>query len=156
MKSKKELKKQKKEAKKNPKTSASTIDKRYYFALAIVAIVTLITYYPALQNLFVWDDDDYIKNNALVHSINFKEIFSNYVMGNYHPITVLALAFEYQAFELSEKSYHMINILVHILNTLLVFYAVFLLSEKNMVALLQASSKTGFNKSADSFNIGIL
>ena len=86
----------------------------------------------------MWDDDDYVRNNLLVHSINLKEIFSNYVVGNYHPLTVLMLAFEYKLFGVVETGYHVVNLLFHLLNVLLVFRVVVLLSEKSWVAIITA------------------
>ena len=137
MKNKKEQNKHNRSNKKPVMTSS--IDKRYYIGLFIIALITFVAYMPALQNGFVWDDDDYIRNNPLVRSINIKEIFSQYVMGNYHPLTILGHAFQFQLFELSEKGYHAVNILIHLLNTALVFYAVFHLSEKTIVALVAAA-----------------
>ena len=137
MKNKKEQNKHNRSNKKPAPTSS--IDKRYYIGLFIIALITFVAYLPALQNGFVWDDDDYIRNNPLIRSINIKEIFSQYVMGNYHPLTILGHAFQFQLFELSEKGYHAVNILLHLLNTALVFYAVFHLSEKTIVALVAAA-----------------
>ena len=137
MKNKKEQNKHNRSNKKPVMTSS--IDKRYYIGLFIIALITFVAYMPALQNGFVWDDDDYIRNNPLIRSINIKEIFSQYVMGNYHPLTILGHAFQFQLFELSEKGYHAVNILIHLLNTALVFYAVRHLSEKTIVALVAAA-----------------
>src|SRR5205085_12286954 len=91
---------------------------------------------PALKNGFVWDDDDYIISNTLIRTINLKELFSQYVMGNYHPLTMLGFAIEYKFFGLDENGYHFVNLLLHSLNTILVFYVVLLISEKMPVALI--------------------
>ena len=138
MKSKKELNKYNRSSKKDVLKASTKIDKRYYYALFIIAIVTFVVYLPALHNAFVWDDDDYIKNNPLVRSLNIKDIFSNFVMGNYHPLTVLSLALQFKIFELSEAGYHFVNFSIHTLNTILVFYAINLLSGKKGVALIAA------------------
>ena len=107
MKNKKELNKHNRSNTKRAPTLS--IDKRYYIGLFIIALITFVAYLPALQNGFVWDDDDYIRNNPLVRSINIKEIFSQFVMGNYHPLTILGHAFQFQLFELSEKMYQYID-----------------------------------------------
>lgn len=109
-----------------------------YGAILVLVIIALIVYLPALNGGFVWDDDDYIKNNTLIHTINLKEIFTHYVMGNYHPLTVLVYAFEYHFFGVAEKGYHAINMMLHCLNTILVFYVIFRLSEKTVVAFVAA------------------
>jgi tetratricopeptide (TPR) repeat protein len=109
---------------------------KYYLALAIIVLISCFVYLPVLQNGFVWDDDFYIRNNPLIHSINLKEIFSQNVLGNYHPLTILALAIEYHFFGLNETGYHAVNLLLHLLNVILVFYAVFLLTDKAGIALV--------------------
>src|SRR5262245_53626200 len=78
-----------------------------YAFLAIILLISLVCYLPALRNeLLAWDDDLYITNNPLVHSINLADIFSQYVMGNYHPLTILTFAIQYQLFGLNETGYH--------------------------------------------------
>ena len=58
--------------------------------LFLILALTFVIYAFALRNtLLAWDDDSYIKNNPLVHSINLQKIFSESVMGNYHPLTIL-------------------------------------------------------------------
>jgi hypothetical protein len=83
-----------------------------------------------------WDDDKYIQNNPLITSIDLKVLFSTYVMGNYHPLTMLGYAIEYQFFGLNASGYHVINLLLHLANVVLVFYTVFYLSNKTIVALI--------------------
>jgi tetratricopeptide (TPR) repeat protein len=112
---------------------------KYYFALAIIILISFIAYLPVFHNsLLAWDDDFYIKNNPLIYSINLKEIFSQYVLGNYHPVTILTLATEYYFFGLNATGYHTVNLMLHLLNVILVFYTVFLLSDKAGVALVAA------------------
>src|ERR1041384_7359931 len=96
---------------------------QYFTKLAIILVITYISFLPSLKNGFVWDDEFYIQKNALIHSINLKKIFSEYVVGNYHPLTILALALEYHFFRMHETGYHAINILLHLLNVVLVFYS---------------------------------
>ena len=110
-----------------------------YYGLAIILLISVIIYLPVFNNkLLAWDDEFYIKNNPLVYSINLKDIFSQYVMGNYHPLTILSFAIEYQFFGLNETGYHVINLLLHLLNVVLVFYVINLLVNKPTVALVAA------------------
>ena len=123
----------------NLSVTVKVVDKerwKYYVALAVIVLISFIAYLPALKNGFVWDDAGYIINNSLIHSINLKEIFSQYIVGNYHPITILTLAIEYHFFGLNETVYHAVNLVFHLLNVILVFYTVFLLSDKVEVALV--------------------
>jgi hypothetical protein len=93
-------------------------------------LIVLIAFLPALKAGFVWDDKNYIQNNPGLHSINLKEIFSSYVLGNYHPLTMLSFAIEYQFWGLNETGYHIVNLLLHLSNTILVFMPFFFLPIK--------------------------
>jgi tetratricopeptide (TPR) repeat protein len=125
---------------KNPPKVEKSVDLdrwKYLTALAIIVLISFIAYLPVFHNsLLAWDDNYYIKDNPLIYSFNLKEIFSNNVMGNWHPLTILALAVEYHLFGLSATGYHAVNLLLHLLNIILVFYTVFLLSDKVAVALV--------------------
>src|SRR5260221_4849122 len=104
--------------------------------IPFILLITLLVYIPSFKGAFVWDDNNYIQNNPLITSIDLKVLFSNYVMGNYHPLTMLGYAIEYQFFGLNATGYHVINLLLHLVNVLLVFYTVFYLSNKTIVALI--------------------
>ncbi|HZV70379.1 MAG TPA: tetratricopeptide repeat protein [Saprospiraceae bacterium] len=107
--------------------------------LAGIVLLSFVIYLPVLHNSFLaWDDTYYIRDNNLIYSLNLRDIFSNNVMGNYHPITVLLLAIEYQLFELSEPGYHAVNLALHLLNVIFVFYSVLLLCKRSGVALIAA------------------
>jgi tetratricopeptide (TPR) repeat protein len=110
---------------------------RDYIGIAIILLITFIVYSISLSNAFVnWDDDKYIQNNPLITSIDLKALFSTYVMGNYHPFTMLAYAIEWQFFGLNAAGYHAVNLLLHLINVVLVFYVVFYLSNRTIVALI--------------------
>ncbi len=125
---------------KNPPVAvkAEEFDRRkIYGALILILIISFVVYLPVFHNgLLAWDDEGYINNNLLVHSFNLKEIFSQNVMGNYHPVSILILAIEYHFFGLNPAGYHAVNLLLHLINVLLVFYAVYLVSDKYAVALV--------------------
>jgi protein O-mannosyl-transferase len=141
MKGKKENKLQSSVKKKPPKKQQAIKPDNWkcYTALGLIILISIIAYLPVFHNnLLDWDDQGYIKNNLLVHSFNVKGIFSQYVMGNYHPFTMLTFAAEYHLFGLNAAGYHAVNLLLHLINVILVFYVVFLLSEKVAVALVAA------------------
>src|SRR4030095_3529234 len=83
-----------------------------------------------------WDDEGYVLQNNLVKSINLTSIFSSYEMGNYHPITVLIQAIEYHFFRESASGFHTVSLLLHLVNALLLFYTVLLLTKKSVVAFI--------------------
>src|SRR5687768_4126807 len=109
-----------------------------WIGLAVILFATLLAYIPAIQNGFVWDDLVYIQKNPLITTINIPEIFSTYYAGNYHPLTILVHAIEFQFFQLNEKGYHIINILLHVVNTAMVFYVMKRYTENVFITLVIA------------------
>ena len=86
-----------------------------------------------LRNEFTnWDDEYYVINNALLRGPDWKGIFTQSVVGNYHPLTILTLAFNYSLTTLDPSSYLLFNLLLHLLNCSLVFYFIWLISGKNI------------------------
>jgi tetratricopeptide (TPR) repeat protein len=132
-----------------PKQSSSVNFKSgnpWMYLLPVLA-VAFILFFPALQNGFTnWDDVLYVTQNALLEDLSiegWKKIFSTPIVSNYHPLTILSLALNYQFAELSPLSYHLTSILLHLINTALVFWFIRQLSSENnlvsaFVALLFA------------------
>ncbi len=137
--------KNKHQQKKPPKKPEKATTPRWaWVALAIVVVTTLIIYFNAIKFrfLFNWDDDTYIIDNADIRNLGFANIklfFSKFYVGNYQPLLLLFYAIEYKLFGLNASYYHFVNILIHIINTCLVFLLVKKISPKNiMVALITA------------------
>lgn len=132
--------KQEKKASKSavPDTKQIT-NKILLFWLAGILLLTYIAFYPSLKNGFTnWDDNVYIGENALIKSLsgdNIKKMFNteNAVSNNYHPVTILSLAIDYKLSGYDPKTYHVTNLLFHLLNTALVFWFIFLLSGNKIV-----------------------
>ncbi|WP_337043088.1 tetratricopeptide repeat protein [Emticicia sp. 17c] len=105
---------------------------------AILALLVLLSYVPVWQNSFVWDDKPYITLNELVKNFDIKGIFTEYVVGNYHPFTVLTLAVEYALVKDQTWLYHLDNLVLHILNSWLVFRLIQKLNGNSLVSLVTA------------------
>lgn len=100
-----------------------------------------IAFSPMLNNTFTnWDDQLYVTENPLLADLSWSgivDIFSTNVVSNYHPITILSLAINYQISGLNPSSYLWTNLLLHLLNTFLVFLFIFKLSRgKAVIALI--------------------
>jgi hypothetical protein len=88
------------------------------FWLPGVLVITVICLFPMLNNGFTnWDDDVYVINNLIIKAPDWKAIFTGPSAYNYHPLTMLTLAFNYAISGMDPFSYHLVNWLVHILNT---------------------------------------
>ena len=105
--------------------------------LLAVILITYLTYLPSLFNSFVnWDDYDLLVDNAVVQSLslqNVKSMATTHLSGRFYPLTILAFAGEYHFFHLSPQYYHLVNLIFHLLNTLLVFW---LLCQKLNLSLI--------------------
>src|ERR1044072_8106788 len=64
--------------------------------LLIILGITGICLFPMLKNNFTnWDDEFYVINNVLLRGPDWQGIFSQPLVGNYHPLTVASLAINY-------------------------------------------------------------
>ena len=86
-----------------------------------------------------WDDEFYVVNNASLRGPDWKGILTQPVVSNYHPLTVLTLAFNYAISGTESWSYLFLNLLLHVINTILVFIFIYRISgQKTIVAFLTA------------------
>jgi Tfp pilus assembly protein PilF len=98
-------------------------------ALAIVALIFLVAvvYAPVRQYPFVnWDDADYVEKNAHVLAGLTGETF-NWALtanaaGNWHPVTMLSHAMVVEVFGAGPEPQHVVNAVLHLANTLLLFW----------------------------------
>ncbi len=122
-----------------PKTQTPQIAKiinPIWFMLAL-AVITFVAYIGALKNGFVeWDDQHYVTDNQLVLNptgVNMKQLLTQIVALNYHPITMLSLALNVLFFGKSAGSFIVVNVLIHVLNTLMVFRLIQKLTDNKIV-----------------------
>ena len=98
-----------------------------------ILLVTAVCLSPMLMNSFTnWDDEYYVVQNALLRGPDWPGIFSKPVVSNYHPITVATLALNYSMTQLDPSSYLITNLLLHLVNTGLVFYFIWLISGRKL------------------------
>jgi tetratricopeptide (TPR) repeat protein len=92
----------------------------------LLAMVTVALYWPATRHEFVnYDDDVYVTENAHVQAglslENLKWAFINPVCSNWHPLTMLSYMLDCQLFGLKPWGHHLTSVLLHAVNTILVF-----------------------------------
>ncbi|MBN2019371.1 MAG: tetratricopeptide repeat protein [Sedimentisphaerales bacterium] len=93
---------------------------------ALLAVVTFAVYLPVRNHEFVnYDDDDYVTDNPNIKSgfswQNFKWAFTTGRSSNWHPLTWLSLMLDCTLFGVKSGPLHLINVVFHITNTLLLF-----------------------------------
>jgi Flp pilus assembly protein TadD len=95
-----------------------------YFALAVSA---LLVFWQVRNFDFVnYDDKGYVSANPhVLNGLNAGAVrwaFTTGHVGNWHPLTWLSLMLDYQIFKGWAGGYHLVNVLFHVINTLLLFY----------------------------------
>ena len=110
--------------------------------IGLILIIAFASFSPCLRNSFVnWDDNGYVSDNTTLKPFSLssvKIIFTSFNLGHYHPLTMLSYALEYQFFKLNPFGYHLDNLILHLLNCLLVFWLIFILSENIFISFLTA------------------
>jgi len=104
---------------------ASPRKKKFVLSLLLVA-VTLWVYAPLRNYPFIdYDDNLYVTQNIPVESgLNWKSVrwaFTTVEAANYHPVTWLSHELDVQLFGLNPAGHHLASILLHSLNTVLLF-----------------------------------
>ncbi|MBX2972734.1 MAG: glycosyltransferase family 39 protein [Flavobacteriales bacterium] len=89
-------------------------------------VLALMVYGGAARNgLLNWDDNFYITENPHLRDLSWnglRNIFGAYLVGNYHPLTLLSYALEYAfAGRVDPALMHTTNIVLHAINGVLVF-----------------------------------
>jgi hypothetical protein len=92
----------------------------------LLALATIALYWPATHHDFInYDDPAYVTANVHVQNgltlENLKWAFSNSVSSNWHPVTMLSHMLDCQLFGLKPWGHHLTSLLLHALNTALVF-----------------------------------
>ncbi|MBP8725486.1 MAG: glycosyltransferase family 39 protein [Saprospiraceae bacterium] len=84
--------------------------------LWILLLATFAIFSPSLKCDFVnWDDDRNVYENPMVKNFDVKGIFTQNVIGNYNPLSILSFALEYKLFGMDPMVMHLNNILLHLL-----------------------------------------
>jgi len=98
-----------------------------YWVFLIIA-VSFIAYLPLFSNNFTYySDDNYVINNNIIKHLslhNIKFIFSSFFDGHYHPLTMISLGISYKMGGLETPAYLVTNLVLHLTNTVLVFYLI--------------------------------
>ncbi len=134
---------------KNPRAGFWQSDGFIFSAISLALfLAVLLSYLPVLQNGFVnWDDPEAIKNNPYIRDLSLSSLewmFTTFYTGNWIPLNWLSLSLDFQIGGLNPVVYHMDNVLLHGLNTVLFFFLaikILGLAWKNHDPAVQALSK---------------
>jgi len=90
-----------------------------------IFLIIFAVYTPALENDFVnWDDDICVYENIHIRSLDAPSLywmFTAFHASNWHPLTWVSHAVDYSMFGLNPLGHHLTSIILHGVNTFLVF-----------------------------------
>ena len=134
---------QQKKTKKKVRQKSLLKDRNFISIASLILIIILIAFIPTLSNDFVnWDDPSYVTQNIFIQEINaqnLKILFTKSLAANYHPLTFISLAIDYAIGNGGPRAFHITNLAIHLLNSLLVFLLVYrLFKEKLIIAIVSA------------------
>ena len=140
-------KKKKIEKHRHLKKPTQTISSASRWHLPFILVLTAIIYLPTLNAGFVnWDDPDYIYDNYVIKDLShLTDFFTVPIQGNYHPITQISLALNYAVSGYEAWSYHLLNLVIHLVNCFLVYKLALLLSRNNSLIAFVTSLLFGIH-----------
>lgn len=95
-------------------------------AAGLLVVMTVTVYLPAMHGQFVWDDLLYITENPRVVSPDglrdiWVEVGAEDYRPQYYPLTLSVFWLEYQLWGPNPFGYHLVNVLLHALNAVLLW-----------------------------------
>ena len=114
--------------------------------ILFIALIIVIVFSNSLKSDFAWDDKYLIINNPYVKDFSYigriftsqlyegSEMESNF----YRPFQLISLAIDYSIWKLNPFGYHLTNVLLHIINSALVYSIVVMVSCSPPIAFLAA------------------
>ncbi len=100
---------------------------RTFLLTLLLAVGTVAAYYPVHRAPFInYDDNAYVTENAHVNKglswATVKWSFVTFHASNWHPLTWLSHATDCQLFQLNPGAHHDVNVFLHVVNVLLLFW----------------------------------
>ena len=90
--------------------------------VAVIILLTVAAYIPAVRGRFIWDDDTLITGNRTIQaSDGLRRIWFTTEAANYYPLTWSLCWLEWRFWGNSAAGYHAANVLLHAVNAVLVW-----------------------------------
>jgi Tfp pilus assembly protein PilF len=135
--------------KSSPKPAAEVADApfwiryKYVFLAGILALTAALYFPSSLENGFTryWDDETIVVQNEDIRNLSLehlKHMFTRSYYDMYCPVKILSHTLDYQLFELNPAGYHIMSLLYHLINILLLFTLIRVMLKSTPPALLAA------------------
>ena len=94
-----------------------------WLMVGLLVLGTVLAYQPVWRAGFIWDDDAYVTQNAMLTAPDgLSQIwFSAHRQSQYFPLVYTTLRFERALWGLNPQGYHAVNVLLHAVNALLLW-----------------------------------
>jgi tetratricopeptide (TPR) repeat protein len=93
--------------------------------ILLVVAVAVVFGQTAFFDFVNLDDDQYITNNPAVQQglslDGIRWAWTNSLVGNWHPLTTMSLMFDWQFFRMEARGYHIHNVILHAVTTVVLF-----------------------------------
>ena len=129
---------------------------RIWCVAAVLAVIVIAAFWPCVNNAFLnWDDEANFVQNSHFRGLgvaNIKWAWITSLLGVYQPVAWMAFEAQYCVFGLDPRGYHLVSILLHAANTVLLFLLAVLLlrrysrdyySQSPLICLTGAALATG-------------
>jgi len=109
-----------------------------------LVVLTVAAFAPVLDNDFVnYDDPLYVTKNPRVQAgltpANLRWAWTATSVANWHPLTWISLELDEQIYGLNPRGFHLTNLLLHLVNTVLLFWGLLRLTGSRWPSALVAA-----------------
>jgi tetratricopeptide (TPR) repeat protein len=116
---------------------------RFFLIAILVLIFTSILLYgkTAGYDFVNYDDLSYVINNKMIKNPtvnNIKKMFTEHYFANYQPLVHLSYAVEHKLYKLNASGYHITNIILHTINSILVLLLIYTMTKSSWISLFIA------------------
>ncbi len=96
---------------------------KHWLVPVLILITTLLAYQPVMNAGFIWDDDDYVTQNTALHDWQgLVDIWTRPgTTRQYYPLVFTSFWLEYQLWQLEPSGYHVVNVVIHAVNAILLW-----------------------------------
>src|SRR5882724_5915939 len=102
------------------------VDRHEWLAPIAIAIITFLTFLPALWNDFAnLDDNVNLVYNPLYRGLGWTQLkwmFTTLYHGHYRPLTWVSFGLDYSLWGMDPFGYHLTSLLIHVANAVFFYF----------------------------------
>ncbi len=107
------------------------------FHISLIIFTVFLAFFPVLKNDFInWDDYNYILLNPLFSGKDMPSFHIFYNSDNFISIVLYVFRIIYKFYGANPFAYHLLNLCVHIVNSILLYFIIKKISGQDLIAFL--------------------